>query len=193
MAIKPKAKAKAKAKAKPVKAVRPAKKAKPAAQEKEPEKLQASDVTTEPKESGLTDDQEKGLDELSGDFVPAEPGSDGKKKERVDPKLDQSAAMINMALMGIFEVLGSRMGDHWRLDPKEAAAIAQPAAMVLDKYAPDFENGPELALLGAVGVVVLPRVIMQRQLVQQPKEPEPQPQKKEVKPDGNQPASQPAQ
>jgi len=118
-----------------------------------------------PVDPGLTDEQASALDQLQPDFVP---GTDDKPKQA--PKNAQSIAMVTMVLGGVFEVLAVRLGDHWRLDPKEAKAIAEPAVAVLDKYLPDFESGPELALVASVGMVVMPRVLKQKQLAQQDEE-----------------------
>jgi hypothetical protein len=145
----------------------------------ESEKEHQSPTEKKPVDPGLTDEQANALDQMQPDYVPG--GDDEKKKE--PPKNAQSVAMITMVLGGVFEVLAVRLGDHWRLDPKEAKAIAEPAVAVLDKYLPDFESGPELALVASLGMVVLPRALQQKQIAQQTEN------DKETVNDGNQPKS----
>lgn len=103
---------------------------------------------------GLTDEQVESLNEL----IPSpEPVAD-------NPVVDNTAAtvqMVEMLVSGVFAVLAARLGSHWALKPAESKAIAEPAVMVLDKYFPDMNIGPELALAGAVAMVVLPRAMTQ--------------------------------
>lgn len=113
-----------------------------------------------PEVEKLTDDQSKALDELTPDFqvkVKAE-------EEKTSKKQTESIMMMGLLLTGVFEVLAVRLGDHWRLDQREASAIAEPAIAVIDKYVPNFENGPELALVAATAMVVVPRVMAQQQI-----------------------------
>ena len=109
---------------------------------------------------GLTSEQSAALDGMQPDFVL---GNESEAK-KAKPKSSESVVMVTMVLAGVFEALSVRLGDHWRLSPQETEAIANPAVMVLDKYMPDFESGPELALVAAMGMVVMPRLLQQKQL-----------------------------
>jgi hypothetical protein len=128
---------------------------------KKDEKQQESVGVVESVDSGLSEEQEAALGQLQPDFVP--PNDKDEKSSKAAEKA-QSIHTVTMVLGGVFEVLAVRLGEHWRLDPKEANAIAVPAVEVMDKYLPEFENGPEVALVAAVGMVVLPRVLAQKQL-----------------------------
>ncbi len=129
-----------------------------------------SQTTTEkttdeqPIDTGLSPEQENALNMMQPDY---EPKAEGEKADRQSAKQKQQVQMVGLVVAGVFEVLSSRLGDHWRLDPKEVKAIAEPASMVIDKYLPDFESGPEFALLAAVGMVVVPRVLVQKQISQE--------------------------
>lgn len=103
---------------------------------------------------GLTNEQVESLNELI-------PNSEPTAEQSTVDNTAATVQMVEMLVTGVFAVLATRLGSHWALKPAESKAIAEPAVMVLDKYFPDMNFGPELALVGAVGMVVLPRVIMQ--------------------------------
>lgn len=81
----------------------------------------------------------------------------GGAQEAEGPDPDEVQLVASLAKMS-GELLAARRGDHWRLADREAMAWAEAAVPVLNKYAPDFKSSPELALVLASIVLVIPRV-----------------------------------
>lgn len=90
---------------------------------------------------------------------------------------DQQAVELVATLAKLTgELVAARRGAHWQLAEREAQAWAEAAVPVIEKYAPDFQASPELALALCTGMLVLPRlqkdraVIMERYRAQQEQE-----------------------
>lgn len=106
----------------------------------------------------LSIEQEEELRKLEPDFEPKKTDSPGGKTQKEhDP---QAVGMITMLYAGLFAVLAARLGDHWQLTEKELVSLAEPTVAVVAKYYPDVKLGPEMALISAVAIVVLPRLLV---------------------------------
>jgi hypothetical protein len=56
--------------------------------------------------------------------------------------------------------VASRKGEHWRLNQDEAAELSTASQSVCDEYMPDFEMSPTWLLVGVVGAIAAPRLII---------------------------------
>jgi len=111
---------------------------------------------------GIDPAQEKELAAMANDFEPEkEPiaSESGIESAGID-----SGQMCATCFSVVFGILAGRRGDHWALSPEESEQLGTATGAVLDKYCPDIEGGPEYALIVAAGMVVLPRVMMDKQL-----------------------------
>ncbi|HET8701031.1 MAG TPA: hypothetical protein VFL97_05130 [Nitrococcus sp.] len=88
-----------------------------------------------------------------GEYIGAE--------EKSGPDQGEVELVASLAKM-TGEILAARRGDHWRLADREALAWAEAAVPVINKYAPDFQSSPELALVLASAMLVLPRMQQDR-------------------------------
>ena len=88
--------------------------------------------------------------------APAGPGEPGPDPQGVE-------LCATLAQVG-FEIQAARKGAHWRLAEEETKALAEPLAAVLEKYAPGVSMGPEAALVLAAGMIVAPRMMMDRKI-----------------------------
>lgn len=93
----------------------------------------------------------------------------------------KTAELCGGAWSMVMGLIASRAGDHWALSEAEAQELGNTTGAMLDKYFPNFEGGPEMMFLGAMGVVFLPRY-MQHQHIEKQKalkdrESEPEPEK----------------
>lgn len=112
----------------------------------------------EEKKPALDPAQERELRELMPDFEPQEEKQGTGKAAAADDK--QSIMMVSLMYAGIFGVLASRLGAHWNLSEAEVASLAAPTVAVMAKYFPSMRVGPEMALLSAVAMVVVPRLMV---------------------------------
>lgn len=102
--------------------------------------------------------QEADLLKLTGDFDASKvAGSDGKTQKEPSK---ETIGFISLMYAGVFGILAARIGEHWALKPDEVAMLAEPTALVMDKYFPDSGLGCEAALVGAVFLVVMPRLLV---------------------------------
>lgn len=93
--------------------------------------------------------------------APAKKRSSSKK----NPELDELTDNIKILVAGIFDGLSGAAGDHWRLRQDETEKLAVPLAKIIDRLgglettnaAADY-----IALFVAVGVILIPRVIISR-------------------------------
>jgi hypothetical protein len=114
------------------------------------------------------------------------PASKQAKAEAVNPQ--DVAILIHTS----FGILSMKLGDHWRIHPKEAQQIAEPLARILARMGvgegvSKYSDG--VALLLAVLVVVGPRVTLTMQLAKEKKKAkEAQPQNARQYPTTTQPA-----
>ncbi|WP_269619949.1 hypothetical protein [Zhongshania sp. BJYM1] len=69
-----------------------------------------------------------------------------------------------------FGVVASRRGDHWKLKSEEAAQLGTATDKVLQKYLPDLQTGPEVALVLTAAMVMLPRIMTDQQLAAEQEE-----------------------
>lgn len=117
--------------------------------------------TTEEK-PGIDPAQKSELEAMANDFVPeSEPIAGGSG---VEPVGIDSAQMCATCFAVVFGILAGRRGNHWALTNEESEQLGSATGAVLDKYCPDIEGGPEYALVVAAGMVVLPRVMMDKKL-----------------------------
>ena len=67
-----------------------------------------------------------------------------------------------------FELIAGRVGDLWAVSDEEALSIATPLCKILAKYEQSkmvAENMDAVALIVATGTILVPRIILQRELV----------------------------
>ena len=118
--------------------------------------LNTEEVVQEPI-ANLSPENEAALDALMPDFEP-EPE---KQKEPAPDK--QTEEMIGAFYGVAFGIAATRLGEHWALSEDEVRALSEPTVAVLNKYAPNAKVGPEAALLGAVVMVVMPRLMVPKE------------------------------
>lgn len=63
-----------------------------------------------------------------------------------------------------FGVVAGRRGAHWKLSSEEAQQLGTATDKVLEKYLPDIQTGPEVALVLTAGMVFLPRLMTDQEL-----------------------------
>lgn len=117
--------------------------------------------TTEEK-PGIDPVQKNDLEAMANDFVPDSEPIGGELG--VEPVGIDSAKMCATCFTVVFGILAGRRGNHWALTAEESEQLGAATGAVLDKYCPDIEGGPEYALVVAAGMVVLPRVMMDKKL-----------------------------
>ena len=86
----------------------------------------------------------------------------GKKLDR-----EQATVMLQTLLTVVFDICANRMGEHWRLKPAEARNLAEPIAAILERH--DLlkitgEYGEYIALIVAIGSIVVPKFMMHSQV-----------------------------
>jgi hypothetical protein len=69
---------------------------------------------------------------------------------------DTIAMVAGMAM----SFVATRKGEHWRLNQDEAAELSTASQSVCDEYMPDFEMSPTWLLVGVVGAIAAPRLII---------------------------------
>lgn len=112
----------------------------------------------EEKKPELDPQQERELRGLMPDFEPVEEKKGQAKTEAAGDA--QSVMMVSLMYAGLFGVLATRLGDHWNLSEAEVTSLAAPTVAVIAKYFPDMRVGAEMALLSAVAMVVVPRLMV---------------------------------
>jgi hypothetical protein len=90
-----------------------------------------------------------------GEYIPA--------AEAAAPQEQSSAEMVGALATVAFAVVAARRGPHWALTAAEAEEFGKAGGAVLDKYAPDLHTGPEAALVLTAGMIVLPRLLTDKQ------------------------------
>jgi hypothetical protein len=70
---------------------------------------------------------------------------------------------LEMLLSVSFGMAAAGFGDHWSLQQAEAQSLATALDPVLEKYLPGMSMGWEITLLMALGMVVVPRVVVTKQ------------------------------
>jgi len=102
------------------------------------------------------------------------PNGEGSRPEPEQPQLggEEIAFILEIG----FGVVASRRGDHWKLQSEEAKQLGTATDKVLQKYLPDMQTGPEVALVLTAAMVMLPRIMLDQQLAAD---------KDEVKTDGD--------
>lgn len=115
--------------------------------------LESLGVPVLPPVSGSHPGQTADMAEVS-DVHPDAGGSESAASDIPVGELIATVAMLGFGFMA------KRRGEHWNLSPAEAEQLGNATAAVLDKYVPNVQAGPEVALL-IVGVTVLaPRLMM---------------------------------
>lgn len=117
-------------------------------------------------DSGLEPEQRAGLESMLGDYDAAGAVADKPGEPAGEPAGMSSAELCAVLLSVGFGFLASRRGEHWALSPDESEQLGSATGAVLDKYVPDLESGPEWALVGVSMMVILPRVMLDRQAME---------------------------
>lgn len=118
--------------------------------------ISEQDSRNETGKTGIEPEQRAGLEAMISAEEPA------AKAEQPTVAGMTSGQLWSVLISVGFSVAASRRGGHWALSPDEAEQLGEAAGAVADKYMPDMEAGPEYALLGAVFMVCLPRVMEDR-------------------------------
>lgn len=114
---------------------------------------------------GIEPEQRVELERLATDFEPdAQPVGEPIAEESPGMSSGQMCAMVCSVGFGI---VAGRRGAHWALSDEESGQLGEAMGAVLDKYVPDMEGGPEFALVVAAGMIVVPRIMVDRQLAEQ--------------------------
>lgn len=118
-----------------------------------------------PEKTGLEPEQEAGLDallvELEAEETPA-----GEPKASGGPEIS-TGEMCSGVLSIAFGLYASRCGAHWALLPEESEQLGMAVGPVFDKYVPAAEPGPEYGLIMAIIMIIAPRVMTDRALIEQ--------------------------
>ncbi|MAK42706.1 MAG: hypothetical protein CMN80_00935 [Spongiibacter sp.] len=98
------------------------------------------------------------------------PGQGGEEPQPDQPTLggEELAFIFQVG----FGVVASRRGDHWKIADDEAQQLGAATDAVLQKYLPDIQTGPEVALVLTAGMVFLPRIMTDQQLAAEAEKPE---------------------
>lgn len=101
-----------------------------------------------------------------GEFIP---GNDGPNPQAEEMQLggEELAFIFEIG----FGVVATRRGDHWKIKPDEAQQLGTATDKVLQKYLPNMQTGPEVALCLTAGMVFLPRLMMDQQIAAQAETP----------------------
>lgn len=102
---------------------------------------------------GLSEQQVGELEALQPDFEPKEQDSKAAMESSIE-------AMVATVLGIGFAIVAVRAGDHWNLAPQELEVLSKAAVPVINKYVPDFEASPEVALIMAAGMIMVPRLMI---------------------------------
>ncbi len=103
----------------------------------------------------LNDQQVEELEALQPDFEP----KDGQQENQ--GTIDSNVEAMVATVLGIgFSIVAVRAGDHWKLAPQELEILSKATVPVINKYVPDLEASPEVALVIAAGMVVVPRLMV---------------------------------
>jgi len=99
--------------------------------------------------------------------IPSPPEPKQTKKERKSGSSKKDAtipvAQVSAIITTGFAILATRAGAEWNITEDEAKSIAEPATRILDKLDIIQKLGPyadAIALITAVGMVVVPRVMV---------------------------------
>lgn len=98
-------------------------------------------------------------------------GRVGQNVSNVD--ITELSQKVGMIIDVIFNMLESRMGEHWKLDENEKILLSEPIAKILVKYIPkdvlsNVSDGA--ALLMVFGGIIIPRIYIQIQINQSKKQ-----------------------
>jgi hypothetical protein len=102
-------------------------------------------------------------------------GQSEKEGKSSLPVGDTIAMVAGMAM----SFVASRNGEHWRLSQDEASELSGATQAVCDEYMPDFEMNPTWLLVGVVGAIAAPRLMIDAKLNAQRKTEKEQAEKKE--------------
>ena len=72
------------------------------------------------------------------------------------------AGMISGGLVVTFNLLAKQRGAHWALDADTANEAGTAYALVIQKYFPAFQGGPEFTALLITVALIAPRVMMDK-------------------------------
>jgi hypothetical protein len=85
------------------------------------------------------------------------------KKDEVKNDNENLTQTVNMMLMGIFGLVAGRAGEHWNITLEEASGVSLPLSRILERLGfleTANQYGDYVALITAVGIIVIPRVLM---------------------------------
>lgn len=72
----------------------------------------------------------------------------------------------------VFNIMATRMGQHWAITCDEAKAIAEPTARILERHNLTEKSGAYadyIALVVAIGGIIVPKFLLHNQLNPKPK------------------------
>lgn len=116
----------------------------------------------EAKTTGLDPAQEAEFNQIEAEIGAVDLPPDQQVAANDDgPK--QHVGVMLVAVCG--SMLAGARGRHWQPSPEESEAIGSALDAVLDKYLPNFETGPEFALISAVAIYTVPRLMKDRELL----------------------------
>ena len=114
-----------------------------------------------PENKGIEPEQKQALESMLTDF---EPEKDvGQEPIESEPEIS-TGEMCATCLGVVFGIVAGRRGEHWNLSAEEAEQLGNATGAVLDKYVPDIQGGVEYTLIVAAGMVVIPRLMVDKKL-----------------------------
>jgi len=111
---------------------------------------------------GIDPVQESEMSAMAEDFQP--PSEDGMGTGvQAQVSIDSGQLCATCLSVG-FGIMAGRRGSHWALSAEEAEQLGNASGALLDKYCPDIDGGPEYAFIIAVGMVIAPRLMPDKQI-----------------------------
>jgi hypothetical protein len=84
----------------------------------------------------------------------------------------QTVYMVQTLLTVVFNISAMRLGEHWKLSNEESKNLAEPIAAILDRHDLTEKTGAYgdyIALVAAIGMIIVPKVMIQLELSKQKK------------------------
>lgn len=110
---------------------------------------------------------------LDPEKIPAQDNKPKKKKKKPTKKevqLGELQQNIQVLLLGGFELLSKRAGSHWIISVEESEKIAEPLTRILDRMEVSEKltaYSDYITLTAAVGITVLPRMMVSAEMKKQ--------------------------
>ncbi len=121
---------------------------------KDNDKITANEAPALPPE--LQAEAEAMIAEIEGEQPTNDTGAGAEGKPDAMPTGDMVAQLLGVTFN---HVIAPRRGDHWKINDAEAKALGDAYGAVIDKYWPDFMNGPEIAAVLTSMAVLGPRMM----------------------------------